>query len=273
MYKYIFSDLDGTLFDDDKNVSENNLRTIMKAQERGVSFILCSGRAPFIMESALRKVGHFNDPSKYVLSLNGGCIVTGDFKVLDGRPFDSKTAKEIIALANNEGNLAFAVAFKDKYMRVDPGVIPADMRTKWRWDGLREYNSVIDELDKDKAYKLMVMSLNHELLENFKNKILSIYNNIEVTFSSDVYLEVNPKGVSKETGIRRFLKLVNGSLDECIAIGDYLNDLDMIKACGLGCCPSNANEEVKKAADYVCKNDNNHDAIAEIINKFILEEK
>jgi len=273
MYKYIFSDLDGTLFDDDKNVSENNLKAINKAQEKGVNFILCSGRAPFFMESPLRKVGHFNDPSKYVLSLNGGCIVNGCNELLDGRPFDKKIAKEIITLANDEGNLAFAVAFKDKYMRVDPGVIPEDMRHKWKWDELCKYDATMDELDRDKAYKLMVMSLDHELLEKFKDKILSIYDNVEVTFSSNVYLEVNPKGVSKETGIKRFLKIVNGTIDECIAIGDYLNDLDMIKACGLGCCPSNANEEVKKVANYVCKNDNNHDAIAEIINKFILEEK
>lgn len=273
MYKYIFSDLDGTLFDDNKNVSDNNIKAINKAQEKGVSFILCSGRAPYVMESALKQVGQFNNPNKYILSLNGGLIATGDFISLDSRSLDKELAKRILEIGYGEGNLALAAAFKNDYLRYDPGIIPEDLRIKWKWNKTISFEYLIKELDKDNAYKLMIMSLDHEYLEVFKKKIENEFNNVELTFSSNFYLEVNPKGVSKASGIERLMKMVGGSMDECIAIGDYYNDLDMIKACGLGCCPSNANEDVKKSADYVCVNDNNHDAIAEIINKFILEER
>ncbi len=56
-----------------------------------------------------------------------------------------------------------------------------------------------------------------------------------------------------------------------IAAGDEENDISMIEAAAIGVCMANGNPAVKKLADYVTQNDNNHDGIAEVIQKFILE--
>ena len=62
---------------------------------------------------------------------------------------------------------------------------------------------------------------------------------------------------------------LNVSKDEIIAVGDAENDLDMIEYAGLGVAMGNASESVKKIANYITA-DNNNDGIAEVIEKFIL---
>ena len=48
------------------------------------------------------------------------------------------------------------------------------------------------------------------------------------------------------------------------------NDIPMIQSAHIGIAMKNGIDDIKKAADYVTENDNNHDAIAEVIEKFIL---
>ena len=55
-----------------------------------------------------------------------------------------------------------------------------------------------------------------------------------------------------------------------IAAGDYNNDLEMIQNAGVGVAVQNALPQVKAAADYVTPHDNNHDAVADIVEKFLL---
>jgi hydroxymethylpyrimidine pyrophosphatase-like HAD family hydrolase len=64
--------------------------------------------------------------------------------------------------------------------------------------------------------------------------------------------------------------LLHIDLKDVIAVGDNQNDVPMIKATGLGVAVSNAVDELKEAADYITKNDCDHGAIKEVIEKFIL---
>ena len=59
-------------------------------------------------------------------------------------------------------------------------------------------------------------------------------------------------------------------MDATIAVGDEQNDISMIQEAHIGVAVKNAIPEAKAAADYVTENDNNHDAIAEVIEKFVL---
>ena len=60
-------------------------------------------------------------------------------------------------------------------------------------------------------------------------------------------------------------------IQNAYAAGDERNDISMIEAAGVGVAMKNAVEEAKAAADYITENDNNHDGIAEVIDKLILE--
>ena len=56
-------------------------------------------------------------------------------------------------------------------------------------------------------------------------------------------------------------------IKDTFSIGDNENDIPMLKATGYSACPSNSIDEVKEIVDYVCKNDNNHHAIKELLEK------
>ncbi|MDD7641745.1 MAG: HAD-IIB family hydrolase, partial [bacterium] len=89
-------------------------------------------------------------------------------------------------------------------------------------------------------------------------------------FSCPQYLEVVPEGISKQTGINFLMDHLGVDLADTIAVGDETNDIEMIKAAGVGVAVSNANPAAKEAADYVTVSSNDEDAIAEVIERFVL---
>ena len=77
--------------------------------------------------------------------------------------------------------------------------------------------------------------------------------------------------VSKAAALRSLAASLGLSMDEVVAVGDGLNDRDMIEAAGFGVAMANGHPETKKAADYVTLS-NDEDGLADLIEKVILKE-
>ena len=75
--------------------------------------------------------------------------------------------------------------------------------------------------------------------------------------------------MNKGSAILRLCSLLDIPIEHTIAVGDEWNDISMIQAAHIGVAVKNAVEAVKEAADYVTERDNNHDAVAEVIEKFM----
>ena len=90
------------------------------------------------------------------------------------------------------------------------------------------------------------------------------------TLSEDSCVDIMTENISKWGGIREMMALLHIAPEQVIAAGDYHNDLPMIRGAGIGVAVANALPEVKAEADYVTENDCDHDAVAEIVEKFIL---
>jgi hydroxymethylpyrimidine pyrophosphatase-like HAD family hydrolase len=80
---------------------------------------------------------------------------------------------------------------------------------------------------------------------------------------------LNPKGISKATGLQEVCKLLGITMDQIVAFGDSRNDLKMIQAAGLGVAMGNAQDVVKQAADHVTLTNVEH-GIAAFIQKHLL---
>ena len=93
---------------------------------------------------------------------------------------------------------------------------------------------------------------------------------LNITFSSDRYVEFNDQAATKGAAVLKLGEMLGIKREEIIAIGDNGNDLSMIEACGLGVSMANGRDFLKAKAQYVTQNDNNHDGVAEVIEKFIL---
>jgi len=92
---------------------------------------------------------------------------------------------------------------------------------------------------------------------------------LQVTNSSPTNLEVNPYGISKANALEKVCERIGITMDNVMAVGDSLNDIAMIESAGIGVAMGNAQETVKKAADWVT-NTNNEDGVAKAILQFVL---
>lgn len=267
--KILFTDLDGTLLMDDKTISEENQTAIDRALSDGHKIVLTTGRA-LANVLPLAKTLDFNRKGCYIISYNGGQIydcftkhfllnlpisfddVDMIFEEADKRSLFCQTYEDSHVLATHEGEESTyytnAVAAKYRFVENVPSVL------------LTEPNKIllINMHDKGK-------------LADFQSYLEThMGDRIHAFFSNDYYLEVIPKEVSKGNALHFLANYLNIPMKNTVAVGDFDNDIPMIREAAIGVVMANAPEHVKAIADYVTERDNNHGGFAETIEKFVL---
>lgn len=112
-----------------------------------------------------------------------------------------------------------------------------------------------------------------QVLEQIQKQIQKKYQDkIHVFFSKPTYLEIINIEANKGLALAYLADYLQINQDEIIAVGDSMNDIYMIEYAGIGVAVQNAREEVKGIANYVTESTNHEHAVAEVINKFILNE-
>ena len=271
MYRLIVSDLDETLLNDDKTVSEADRAAIRAVREMGVRFSPASGRGFRSMEKTLKELDLFDRPGEYVISFNGGAITENHGnRVLhfQGIPF---SAAEELYRRGFQYDVCIHVYTIDTvyvYNYVD-----------WERDFLKGRMAVteihernLDFLKGQQVVKCLYMNTDHAYLEQIARDLSDVTGDMDVSYSSNRYLEFNQKGVNKGSGLRKLAELLNIDMKDTIAIGDNYNDLSMIEAAGLGVGVGNTVESLKPLCDYVTAADCNHSAVAEVLHKFVLKD-
>ena len=266
MYKAIFLDLDGTLFDDAKNVSIENKTAINMAEKKGVSVCLCSGRQKEFVKNIREKAGI---DSQYIISSNG-CEI-----------YDLKN-DEVLFSSNLEKSLVkklYDYSEKQNYLiRLD--TVHARYINKMEYEYSGEI-SLPDDVEKfinenDIIQVTICTKEESEIDESIEYvNSLNEYVKIENRYNAgntywDLWgINIINKNASKGNAIYGLCKYLNIDIKDSIAMGDDLNDISMIKQAGLGVAMGNALDEVKAIADEVTKT-NNENGVAKIINSKIL---
>lgn len=269
MSKIIFSDLDGTLLCSDKSITEGNRAAIDRATKAGHSFVIATGR-PFESAKMVSDSLGLNGEGCYIVSYNGGHVYDCyRQKVLFSRQMDLQTVRELFSLAAEAGLYVHTyqngeILTKEATEEMEWYASRTNLRACPRADALeyltREPNKAI-VIDIHDQSRLERFRMEHEQWAKGKCRMM---------FSCPQYLEVVPEGISKQTGINFLADFLGVDRADTIAVGDETNDIEMIKAAGIGVAVSNANPTAKEAADYVTVSSNNEDAIAEVIHKFVL---
>lgn len=257
MYKYIFCDLDGTLLDDQRKISSENIQAIEQAKEAKVTFAPCTGRLPYCFIDYIKPL-KFTD----YISTNGA-IVVHDNKSIQTISMYKNDALKII-------NYAKENALNTRVFTLDYLYILNNTDAMWQYEKQKEvdFEELLKVLEKKEVIKIgFVLDKNNtKVAEDIANMNLDV----EITYSSDIFLEINSKGVDKGMGIKKYCEKLNINVDEVIGIGDNGNDIPMLKAVGFPCCPNNAIDEVKKICKYISPYTNSESAIADIINNCVL---
>ena len=269
MYKIIACDLDETLLNSDHKINERTIKAIKQAQAAGIKFVPATGRGFTSVATTLAELDLLDAENEFVISFNGGAITENkNNRLLHFEGISFEKASLLFKLGLNY-NVGIRVYTKDNVYAYNYN------------DEERKYSSArltiteiaeanIDFLKGQEIVKVLYINTDYNYLKGIENDLRDITEDMNVTYSSNRYIEFNHSGVDKGTGLMKLAEILNVDLQDTIAIGDNYNDLSMIKCAGLGVFVANAIEELKPYADYVTTATNNEDAVAEVIEKFIL---
>lgn len=266
-YKLLVLDLDGTLTNSQKAITEHTRNTLIEAQKRGLKIVLASGR-PTYGVAPLANALELNKYEGYILSYNGGEII--DWKtnevmyknVLDPEvlPYLYQCAKDNnFAIVTYENEYVLTEHPDDEYVLKE--ALLNVMKIKKVDNFLKAIHHPIGKcLIVGEPTRLAV--LEKEMYNHLKDRM-------GVFRSEPYFLELVPKGIDKAQSLAVLLKEIGMTKDEMIAVGDGFNDLSMIKYAGLGVAMANAQPVVRENADYITLS-NDEDGVAAIVEKFIL---
>ena len=265
-YKLIAMDLDGTLNNDQKVITEKTKEALMAAQKAGIRLALASARpSPGLFKE--RDVLRLQDHQGILMSYNGGRIVdaqTGN--VLFETSMDLAETRQVLRRLEElpvtpilDDGVQFYVTDKSGYK--------VDYECKNNNMVCTEVENLADFLTF--APIKILMSVQPEQLPEIQRTIADMLpETLTVVQTAAFYLEVIPKVINKGQGIRDICKVLGITPAEVISFGDAANDIPMLREAGMGVAMGNASEAVKAAADMVTLS-NNEDGIAAALEKLL----
>lgn len=271
--KVLFLDIDGTLLDDQKKISNENKSAIDLMLQKGHKVIINTGRPLYGVTGIIKELS-LEREGCYVLAFNGGLLYEPLTKKI---LFKSTLSPELIKMVSSE-------AIKEKihiHMFDEWDVL---CESHWEDDDLKYYLNRLpglkyriipdNDLSNVCSYKISgVDQSSKERLVKFGDKLKSVSEGrIDAFLSHSTLLEIVISGQNKGTGIDKVMEVLGIDKSLSIAVGDEENDIPMLEQAGVGVATANAIQKLKDSADMVTENDNNGSAVAEVINKLILKD-
>ncbi len=272
MKKILFTDLDGTLLREDKTVSFRNRQAIEALLEAGNYLVIATGRPSKSGLDVVRSLG-LNRPGCYLIAYNGGAMYdcAGEC-LLEQRTLPISCVEYLFSEARRYG--LHIQTYQGEALLTERHTRELDFYVEHSTMDFRILPDVPKALTRE-PHKVLLASLNaEERLQEFQREHLCWERDRCCSFfSGREYLEYCPRGVDKGYGIRRLAEILHVPLEQTWAAGDERNDVPMLLAAGTGVAMRNGHPDAKEAAGYVTEHDNDHDAIAELIERFGLNRK
>ena len=277
--KIISLDLDGTLLDSQKRLSDGNRAALEEAAAKGVHIVPTTGRFFGMMPQAVRDLPFV----RYAITINGAQVYdreTDNAIVREEIPLDM--ALDIIRLLDgydviydcyrsNWGWMTESLQAKAEDYATDAHYLKMVREFRNPVPELKEYlKSTAAEGDVQKVMLFARNTPGSELVTKaITDAVAERFPSIKTTSSTWNNLELNISTAHKGNSLKRFAEHLGYTLENCMALGDGTNDLSMIEAAGLGVAMSNAHPLVLAAADHVTAS-NDEDGVAKAIRDFVL---
>ena len=267
--RLIALDLDDTLLNDNREITDLTVHTLRECAERGIYVVLCSGRAedailPFVrrLEIAGKEAG------RYLIAING-CSIFDLHK--REQIFCRKVEADILTRTNE---VAEARGLRSEVYT--PDTIYYREETKWTKLDVDLCGLKGAQVDDDDEFlkrgftKMLVPGEPAELLE-LQSELRAEFGDRAVIFTSKPYfLEILPPNCGKGEAVSWLANELGFGMEKVMGFGDSMNDESLIRMAGYGVAMCNGLEEMKKAARFVTDLDNNHDGVGDFIKKHVL---
>ena len=269
-YKLLVLDVDGTLLNNEKQISKRTLSAMLKVQHMGIRIVLASGRptSGLIPLANALELGNFGG---FILSYNGCQVIKADNgEVMFERRINPE---QIPYLEKKSRKNNFSIfTYHDDYILTDNASDP-HIRREAELNNLKiveeeEFSIAIDFA----PCKCVLVSDDEEALRGLENHWKRRLDGVLDVFPSEPYfLEVVPCGVDKANTLALLMEQLGVTREEVIAFGDGVADVTMLQLAGKSVAMGHAPDSVKVCADYVTAS-NEEDGVAQAVEKLILSE-
>lgn len=273
--RLIVSDMDGTLLNSKKNISEKSLNVINQLSEQSIIFAIGSGRN---LHDLKHYAAQFLQPPP-IISINGGLIYNEKQEVIYDQPLAIDVIKSLIHELDQFNvyydllgeNLSYSNNREARKCLIQNILNTNNIKTKASDDHryfdvqFVDYNDAL--FSRVNIYKFSVINFGEHDLEEIA---LHISDKIpcEISSSGANNIEINPIGVNKGEGIKKLCVYYSIDLKQVLAIGDNINDISMLETAGVFCAMQNSHPDILERSQYIT-NSNNEDGVANAILKLI----
>ncbi len=267
MIKLIVSDMDGTLLNSSKTISQKNIQAIKYAKTMGVDFTLATGR---IYSSAMIFARQLK-VEKPVIACNGAFIKDHiNNEIIYEKSIKPKTA-DLICKVLEECGLYYHIYTQEQFFTKE-----------LRYTSLKYWENNKTALPEDIIDMKIIDDFSHICTDEYKilkfvaieddkpekllkaKEMLEKISGLELSQSWNNNLEIMSENISKGNALKMLAEKCNIQLSEIMAIGDQDNDISMIVEAGIGVVMENAKQNVKDYANYVTES-NDEDGVAKAI--------
>ncbi len=289
MFKLIAVDIDGTLLNSYGEVTDENKQAIQRALNKNIDVVLTSGRMP----KAMLPIANEINANKYLISGNGAAIYdVQQNKTIYNNYISKNKVLEIIDVC--EKNSMFYNIYTSNSIltkTINYNILFYNNENKKKSEDKRIKINVIENLydyvnnyEGDDFLKFTICDSDQMIFKSIIKKLKTIKNIdvLEVAHMSHkiiqygtdefeisyFYTEITNENVNKWTAIEKLIKILNITKDEVMAIGDNINDKEMVENAEMGIVTGNSSPLMKKIANTVVAT-NDENGVAEAINRYI----
>lgn len=268
-YKLIALDVDGTLLNSKKEISQKTNQTINQAIQEGKEVIISSGRCLPELKDILEQI-----PGIRYLIMTSGAMVYDiqNNKEIYSNQLDPETIHTILNVSKENDILV--------HLLTDRSIVESNKGHRLEEYGMGVYqpmyNSIATFVDDIYTYyeqlnkPLEKVNLYHKTVEDREHSLSRLKNlPISLKFAEGTSLECSALHINKGTGLIKLCEHLGIDIQETICVGDADNDIEILKVAGLSVAMGNASDHIKEIADVVV-NDNDHDGVAQAIQEYLL---
>lgn len=268
-YKLVLCDVDGTLLNSKKELTQATKESIARLKENGIYFGIASGRGIGGLKKKVKEWDIEKDIDVFI-AMNGVQLI------------DCHTQKQYLYFTLKP-NWIKEIMEEYKHFDINPCVYQEDTLLCQRKDELtieaaRLTSLTLKQISYDEFYQCEREKLLYIANPNIIDEVEDYYRNHNqaleyrgVRTAPHMFEFINKK-VSKSYGIKEYCKMQGFSMEEVVAFGDTSNDIEMLQDCGLGICMANGTEDAKEISDKIALS-NDEDGVAKMLDELFYFDK
>lgn len=239
MFNIVASDLDGTLLTPEHTIAPFTRDVLQRLHQHGKHFVFATGRHHIDVAHIRQNVGI---PALMITS-NGARVHDENDNLIFSRNLSQELVLELIDMVKDDETVTIHIYTETQWYlnRVDDDLAKYHKDSGFSFECFDPENPPVDDV-----VKVFFIRHDHDYLTQYETRFQAHFGDqVQIAFSTPFCLEVMAQGVSKGAALEAVAALKGFSLDDCIAFGDGMNDVEMLRAAKKGLVMETAHARVK----------------------------